>query len=57
METYQPENMGRAQRSGLSVKNEDDVVDILPNVYLEGTTVGRIFQFGPGPDEVQVLVL
>ena len=44
----QPGN-GQAKRQS----NED----IYVNQYHAGSTVGRIFQFGPGSDEVQVLVL
>jgi len=57
MSTYSPDSNGRPKRQ---LKNQIYVKDnrfSIPNTYIDGTTIGRIFQFGPGINEVQVLVV
>lgn len=49
LHTNEPEPHGQPERISFDPTSGDPI-------YMAGTTIGRIFQFGPGADEVQVLL-
>ena len=57
MSTYSPDANGRPKRQLDNKVYAADDSKSVPNTYIDGTTIGRIFQFGPGTNEVQVLVV